>query len=508
MNILIFNRSNFRYLIFTSLFLLAMAMGSFAHADEGDFYFTVNSTADLSDINPGDEICEASNGLCTLRAAIEEGNVVSDGNATEITVPAGTYLINSQLVATDVILIKGAGKGATIIDGQGTTAVLHVHTPTADEMLVCDQSGRSVIRYNDNGQPIEDFINHDGHHSTWWPTAIDVGPNGNVFVATKISGVFEFRQSGFQLDRFITYKDFPWDNINLNIVDGIFAPSPARGYFVVDQLQKHEIVRFNETDGQKVIYRINGQQELKKPDSLAFYNDDLFVSDIESNNVQKYNALTGAFIEIFVDQAPNGLDNPRGLVFKNDILYVASEGSDSVLRFDAQTGSPLGAFIPSGSGGLDAPHDISFGPNGDFYVLSKNTNEILRYDGTTGAFKDVFIQTDNVYLEDPACFKWYEKILDTPYVNLYDLTIQNGFTQNPNEGSAGLHVDQGATVNLRNVMVQNNISAFEGGGIYNKGKMRIDDSDILNNSIPFNSSGDLSRGGGIFNAAELGIYNS
>ncbi|MFK7802168.1 MAG: choice-of-anchor Q domain-containing protein, partial [Anaerolineae bacterium] len=47
-----------------------------------------------------------------------------------------------------------------------------------------------------------------------------------------------------------------------------------------------------------------------------------------------------------------------------------------------------------------------------------------------------------------------------------------------------------------------------GGGIYNKGKMRIDDSDILNNSIPFNSSGDLSRGGGIFNAAELGIYNS
>jgi CSLREA domain-containing protein len=37
--------------------------------------FTVNSTGDASDANPGDGVCETSTpGECTLRAAIEEAN--------------------------------------------------------------------------------------------------------------------------------------------------------------------------------------------------------------------------------------------------------------------------------------------------------------------------------------------------------------------------------------------------------------------------------------------------
>lgn len=36
--------------------------------------FTVNSTADAVDANPGNGICAASGGACTLRAAIMEAN--------------------------------------------------------------------------------------------------------------------------------------------------------------------------------------------------------------------------------------------------------------------------------------------------------------------------------------------------------------------------------------------------------------------------------------------------
>ena len=53
--------------------------------------FTVNSTVDAPDANPGDGICDDGLGNCTLRAAVTESNFI--GGANVITVPAGTYLL-------------------------------------------------------------------------------------------------------------------------------------------------------------------------------------------------------------------------------------------------------------------------------------------------------------------------------------------------------------------------------------------------------------------------------
>jgi CSLREA domain-containing protein len=46
----------------------------------------VDSTADLHDLSPGDGICSAAPGVCTLRAAVEEANATTDAL---IRVPAG-----------------------------------------------------------------------------------------------------------------------------------------------------------------------------------------------------------------------------------------------------------------------------------------------------------------------------------------------------------------------------------------------------------------------------------
>ena len=52
--------------------------------------FTVNSTSDAIDANPGNGVCETSTpGQCTLRAAIMEANALP--GADTINVPAGTY---------------------------------------------------------------------------------------------------------------------------------------------------------------------------------------------------------------------------------------------------------------------------------------------------------------------------------------------------------------------------------------------------------------------------------
>src|SRR5512135_1681444 len=53
--------------------------------------FTVNSALDLVDSNPGNGVCQAANGACTLRAAIQEANATASGDT--INLPAGTYVL-------------------------------------------------------------------------------------------------------------------------------------------------------------------------------------------------------------------------------------------------------------------------------------------------------------------------------------------------------------------------------------------------------------------------------
>ncbi|HEU4402866.1 MAG TPA: DUF4347 domain-containing protein, partial [Candidatus Polarisedimenticolia bacterium] len=52
--------------------------------------FTVDSTADVQDANPGDGICSTAGGACTLRAALSEANQLN--GADTVILPSGTYL--------------------------------------------------------------------------------------------------------------------------------------------------------------------------------------------------------------------------------------------------------------------------------------------------------------------------------------------------------------------------------------------------------------------------------
>jgi WD40 repeat protein len=74
-------------------------------------------------------------------------------------------------------------------------------------------------------------------------------------------------------------------------------------------------------------------------------------------------------------------------------LLVSSGLTDNVLRYDGVTGAFVGEFVAAGSGGLDAPFGLAFGPDGNLYVGSGGTDpRVKRYDGATGAFLDDFTQ--------------------------------------------------------------------------------------------------------------------
>ena len=79
--------------------------------------FTVNTTLDTVDANPGDGVCETvpGNNFCSLRAAIEEANALAGDE--QIIVPPNTYFLNDSLVITRSLTITGGGASTTIIDG-------------------------------------------------------------------------------------------------------------------------------------------------------------------------------------------------------------------------------------------------------------------------------------------------------------------------------------------------------------------------------------------------------
>jgi CSLREA domain-containing protein len=116
----------------------AAAIAASATALGADHTYTVNTTADGADANPGDGICATSGGACTLRAAVMESNHTVSGTV-EIRVPANAqaYVLSipptTEFTETSGALrinrdvsILGGGAAHTIIDGNGTDRVLEM----------------------------------------------------------------------------------------------------------------------------------------------------------------------------------------------------------------------------------------------------------------------------------------------------------------------------------------------------------------------------------------------
>lgn len=116
---------------------------------------------------------------------------------------------------------------------------------------------------------------------------------------------------------------------------------------------------------------------------------DLLVSSRFTNNVLRFDALTGAFKGVFA--SGNGLLNPNGIAYGPDgNLYAGLGDQPRVLRYDGQTGAFIGEFVgPATAGGLINCRAIAFGPDHHLYVCSGSSNQVLRYDGVTGAFLGV-----------------------------------------------------------------------------------------------------------------------
>jgi CSLREA domain-containing protein len=116
----------------------------------------VNSTTDAPDAHPGDGRCATSAGRCTLRAAVQEANALTDKPPFQrkILVPAGTYVLTrhglddssdrGDLDLHFVGQVIGAGQGRTTIDGDGADRVFDLHASSERVAHLAVTNGRAT----------------------------------------------------------------------------------------------------------------------------------------------------------------------------------------------------------------------------------------------------------------------------------------------------------------------------------------------------------------------------
>ena len=194
--------------------------------------------------------------------------------------------------------------------------------------------------------------------------------------------------------------------------------------------------------GNILSYQLDGtfNEEFVPPGNITALSIGMIQADIEINGeayenawltADRANAKIVAFDEEgnllgdFIDGSFNGVTSIEGITIGEDnLLYVASPFTNQVLRYDATTGDFVDIFIDAGE--LKGPTDVLFGKDGHFYVsviegveTGFETDVILRYD-----LEGNFIES--IEADDPL------DLVNGPDGNIYFSTRKNQSIQRLN----------------------------------------------------------------------------
>lgn len=474
--------------------------------------FDVSSTGDASDAAPGDGLCRTAARQCTLRAAIEETNLLSGHDF--IRVPAGTIRLGAPLIVLDSVNVTGAGAETTILDGQARTNVMEVRS---QEVLVIT-GGDTISSFRLTGQLNSSPFVSEGSGGLEFGTGIfrDNGQLDYDFLVTSLTqGVLRFDSATGAFNGVIIPPAVPGVPTPLGAVAVSTGSLEVDSDLFVSSYQPGGgVLRFDAETGSFVeVFVPAGTGGLAFPGAMLWYRffgeaqQDLLVVSAGTGSVLRFDGATGDFVETLV----SAVGGPSGMIQWGGALLVGSTENDAVVAFDIETGAFLGQRVTTGSGGLDRPGSLqAFG--GDLYVHSAGTSQILRYDGATGAFKGVAIDAATSGVGSLGAFTVLQERANNggPIVNLRGLTLANGQTPQTGGPTAGLSVAAGASVTVSDSSIRDNHSSVWGGGLRNSGVTELRRVSVMNNSVTtaLGGGGVTSTGGGIYSQGRLVIDSS
>jgi hypothetical protein len=223
-----------------------------------------------------------------------------------------------------------------------------------------------------SGQFVRSLVRGTATNGLDEPTGMDIGPDGNLYVANGTNG-----------------------NISRVILPGgLLLPFATGG-----GIAAIEGIAFG-------------------PDSSGDGFADLYAASPFDDRIAVFNGLSGAFIRDFVAAGVGGLDFPTGLTFGPDRngdsineLYVASGGiNDAIKVYNGQTGAYINDLVSNAvDATLNGPERLTFGPdtNADgvqeLYVTifgGFGGLRVNRYSGRNGALLPAAGQTGSAFVVD------------------------------------------------------------------------------------------------------------
>ena len=193
------------------------------------------------------------------------------------------------------------------------------------------------------------------------PYSLAFGPDGRLYVSNQDSDTvarFDGR-TGDPLGVFV-----PAGSGGLKTVrHALFGPD---GNLYVASRDTDSVLRYDGHTGAFLgAFVAPGSGGLERPIQLAFGPDGLlYAGSSGDDRILRYHGVTGAFVDCFVDgrhhHRGSGLHEPSGIAFgpRDGDLYVAARGTSQVLRYDGVTGAFKEVFIEQGEGGLETPEFI------------------------------------------------------------------------------------------------------------------------------------------------------
>jgi len=162
--------------------------------------------------------------------------------------------------------------------------------------------------------------------------------------------------------------------------------------FYVSSATQNTILQYNSADNKfNVFVSSENNGGLEGPKDLVFdpENKYLYVSSFLTNEIFRYNAETGAFVDKFVSSQIDDLVELKYAAIGPNGLYLSDSENGHILRYNLTTGVVIDdkPFIERGYGGLDFPKTITFGPDKDnpsYLYVATADNRILRYNAETG----------------------------------------------------------------------------------------------------------------------------
>jgi len=187
--------------------------------------------------------------------------------------------------------------------------------------------------------------------------------------------------------------------IGLAMVLGSGVPGAVAGYeLLVTSRNSNNVLRYDGVTGQFMDEFIAaGSGGLKSPGGMALGTDGLvYVAshNLGQASILRYDARTGAFMDVFTTAQPHAPYIDLRFAADGNLYASSEDGASNVQRFEGHTGAFLGDFL---LGGSNRGIGIAFDTDGDLYVSNYLSDSIDLYDGVTGAFKRPFVANASAY---------------------------------------------------------------------------------------------------------------